>query len=59
MLPPTAGKVTIFGRDVSTDLTTIRKDLGVCPQHVSGGGGGGGCATAARVAECSNAPAGS
>jgi ABC-type multidrug transport system ATPase subunit len=56
MLPPTAGKVTIFGRDVSTDLTTIRKDLGVCPQHVSGGGGR---ATAARVDECSNSPAGS
>ena len=33
LLPPTDGLMSVFGRDVSTDLTEIRKDLGVCPQH--------------------------
>jgi hypothetical protein len=38
LIPPTDGAMTVFGRDVTTNLASIRKDLGVCPQHVSGGG---------------------
>ena len=33
MIPPTSGEAIIFGKDVSTDLSAIRADLGVCPQH--------------------------
>ena len=33
LLPPTAGAMTVFGRDVGTDLAAVRRDLGVCPQH--------------------------
>ena len=37
LLPPTSGRVTVFGRDISTDLRAIRRDLGVCPQVRAGG----------------------
>ena len=33
MIQPTSGEAIIFGKDVSTDLSAIRADLGVCPQH--------------------------
>ena len=33
LIPPTSGNAVIFGRDVSTQLTQVRKDLGICPQH--------------------------
>jgi len=33
LLPATDGGAVIFGRDVSTQLSEVRKDLGVCPQH--------------------------
>jgi ATP-binding cassette subfamily A (ABC1) protein 3 len=33
MLEPSSGAMSVFGRDVSHDLTAIRKDMGVCPQH--------------------------
>jgi ABC-type multidrug transport system ATPase subunit len=33
MLEPSAGSMTVFGKDVSRELSRIREDLGVCPQH--------------------------
>ena len=33
LLEPTAGRVTICGRNISTDMDEIRQFLGVCPQH--------------------------
>ncbi|XP_071807326.1 uncharacterized protein [Asterias amurensis] len=33
LFPATAGKVSIYGKDVMKRLRKIRKDLGVCPQH--------------------------
>ena len=33
MLAPTAGDAKILGRSISTDMQTIRKTIGVCPQH--------------------------
>lgn len=33
LITPTSGTMNIFGRDVSTQLGEVRKDLGVCPQH--------------------------
>ncbi|XP_072556139.1 phospholipid-transporting ATPase ABCA1 isoform X2 [Paramormyrops kingsleyae] len=33
LFPPTAGTVYIQGMDIRTDMDTIRKTLGVCPQH--------------------------
>ncbi|XP_078147403.1 retinal-specific phospholipid-transporting ATPase ABCA4a isoform X1 [Centroberyx gerrardi] len=33
MFPPTSGTATIYGRDIRTDMDTIRLSLGMCPQH--------------------------
>ncbi|XP_030640902.1 phospholipid-transporting ATPase ABCA1 [Chanos chanos] len=33
LFPPTAGTVYIKGMDIRTDMDTIRRTLGVCPQH--------------------------
>uniref|UniRef100_A0AAY5K4S1 P-type phospholipid transporter n=1 Tax=Esox lucius TaxID=8010 RepID=A0AAY5K4S1_ESOLU len=33
LFPPTAGTVYIKGMDIRYDMDTIRKTLGVCPQH--------------------------
>ncbi|XP_035474924.1 retinal-specific phospholipid-transporting ATPase ABCA4 isoform X1 [Scophthalmus maximus] len=33
MFPPTAGTATIYGKDIHTDMDTIRQSLGMCPQH--------------------------
>lgn len=33
LLEPTAGRVTICGRNIATDMDEIRQFLGVCPQH--------------------------
>uniref|UniRef100_A0A8C4ZZL0 ATP-binding cassette, sub-family A (ABC1), member 4a n=1 Tax=Gadus morhua TaxID=8049 RepID=A0A8C4ZZL0_GADMO len=33
MFPPTSGTATIYGRDIHTDMDTIRLSLGMCPQH--------------------------
>lgn len=32
-LPPTNGTAVINGYDLRTDLTKIRENLGLCPQH--------------------------
>jgi len=33
MLPTTSGTATILGKDINTDMDSIRKSLGFCPQH--------------------------
>uniref|UniRef100_A0A8C1WC15 P-type phospholipid transporter n=1 Tax=Cyprinus carpio TaxID=7962 RepID=A0A8C1WC15_CYPCA len=33
LFPPTSGTAYIQGKDIRTDLNTIRQNLGVCPQH--------------------------
>ncbi|XP_022097183.1 ATP-binding cassette sub-family A member 1-like isoform X2 [Acanthaster planci] len=33
LFPPTAGTAFIYGKDILTDITRIRKSLGMCPQH--------------------------
>jgi ABC-type multidrug transport system ATPase subunit len=33
LIPPDGGTAIIEGRDISTDMLEIRKNLGVCPQH--------------------------
>lgn len=33
MLRPTSGTATIYGKDIRTDMDTIRLSLGMCPQH--------------------------
>ncbi|XP_015230454.1 PREDICTED: retinal-specific ATP-binding cassette transporter-like [Cyprinodon variegatus] len=33
MFPPTSGTATIYGKDIRTDMDTIRMSLGMCPQH--------------------------
>ncbi|KAF3838949.1 hypothetical protein F7725_010717 [Dissostichus mawsoni] len=33
LFPPTSGTAYILGRDIRTELSTIRQNLGVCPQH--------------------------
>ncbi|XP_044219098.1 phospholipid-transporting ATPase ABCA1-like isoform X2 [Thunnus albacares] len=33
LFPPTSGTAYIMGRDIRTELSTIRQSLGVCPQH--------------------------
>ncbi|GLD55049.1 retinal-specific ATP-binding cassette transporter-like protein [Lates japonicus] len=33
MFPPTSGTATIYGKDIRTDMDTIRLSLGMCPQH--------------------------
>ncbi|KAL5014325.1 hypothetical protein ScPMuIL_008595 [Solemya velum] len=32
-LPPTSGTAVIYGLDIKTDLSSVRKGLGLCPQH--------------------------
>ncbi|KAF3836109.1 hypothetical protein F7725_028667 [Dissostichus mawsoni] len=32
-VPPTSGTATIYGKDIRTDMDTIRLSLGMCPQH--------------------------
>ncbi|CAN0452819.1 unnamed protein product, partial [Hapterophycus canaliculatus] len=33
MIPVTSGSAFVAGRDVNTDMVSIRHSLGVCPQH--------------------------
>lgn len=33
MIPVTSGVAFVAGRDVVSDMVTIRHSLGVCPQH--------------------------
>ncbi|XP_037829220.1 retinal-specific phospholipid-transporting ATPase ABCA4a isoform X3 [Kryptolebias marmoratus] len=33
MFPPTSGTATIYGKDIHTDMDSIRMSLGMCPQH--------------------------
>ncbi|KAJ7308251.1 hypothetical protein JRQ81_008776 [Phrynocephalus forsythii] len=33
LLPPSSGTAYIMGRDICSDMDTIRKTLGMCPQH--------------------------
>lgn len=33
MYPPTSGTAIIYGKDIRTDMDTIRQSLGMCPQH--------------------------
>uniref|UniRef100_A0A8C6TAP4 P-type phospholipid transporter n=1 Tax=Neogobius melanostomus TaxID=47308 RepID=A0A8C6TAP4_9GOBI len=33
MFPPTSGTATIYGKDICTDMDTIRMSLGMCPQY--------------------------
>jgi ABC-type multidrug transport system ATPase subunit len=33
MIPPSAGSMNIWGKDVASDLAAIRQNLGVCPQE--------------------------
>ncbi|XP_060619641.2 phospholipid-transporting ATPase ABCA1 [Anolis sagrei] len=33
LFPPTSGTAFILGKDIRTELSTIRQNLGVCPQH--------------------------
>ncbi|KAJ8374724.1 hypothetical protein SKAU_G00053040 [Synaphobranchus kaupii] len=33
LFPPTAGTISVKGLDIRTSMDTIRKTLGVCPQH--------------------------
>lgn len=33
LFPPTSGTAYILGKDICTELSTIRQNLGVCPQH--------------------------
>lgn len=33
MFPPTSGTAFVYGRDIRTDMDSIRLSLGMCPQH--------------------------
>ena len=33
LFPPTAGTASIYGKDITTDMDSIRESLGLCPQH--------------------------
>ncbi|XP_078074970.1 retinal-specific phospholipid-transporting ATPase ABCA4 [Mustelus asterias] len=33
LFPPTSGTAVINGKDIRTDIDTIREDIGMCPQH--------------------------
>ncbi|GMH62673.1 hypothetical protein TL16_g03525, partial [Triparma laevis f. inornata] len=33
LIDPTSGTAFVDGKDVSTEMSEIRKDMGVCPQH--------------------------
>ncbi|KAK6174033.1 hypothetical protein SNE40_017383 [Patella caerulea] len=32
-IPPTSGKATVNGHDITTDIDGVRESLGLCPQH--------------------------
>jgi ABC-type multidrug transport system ATPase subunit len=34
LLPDTSGHAYVYGKDIHTDITEIRKSIGVCPQHI-------------------------
>ena len=33
LTPASAGKISIYGKDVATEIENVRANLGVCPQH--------------------------
>ena len=33
MMPPTSGTASIYGLDIRKDMHSIRRKLGICPQH--------------------------
>ncbi|XP_053559159.1 phospholipid-transporting ATPase ABCA1-like [Bombina bombina] len=33
LFPPTFGTAYIYGKDIRTEMDSIRKDMGMCPQH--------------------------
>lgn len=33
IFPPSSGTATIYGKDIRTDMDSIRLSLGTCPQH--------------------------
>eukprot|EP00658_Telonema_sp_P-2_P006414 TRINITY_DN12438_c0_g1_i3.p1 TRINITY_DN12438_c0_g1~~TRINITY_DN12438_c0_g1_i3.p1 ORF type:complete len:2202 (+),score=596.20 TRINITY_DN12438_c0_g1_i3:221-6826(+) len=33
LMAPTSGDATVYGKSIRNDLHTVRKNLGVCPQH--------------------------
>lgn len=33
LFPPTSGTAFILGKDIRSELSAIRQNLGVCPQH--------------------------
>ena len=33
MIPSTSGEANIYGQDIRTEMTSIRRSLGMCPQH--------------------------
>lgn len=33
IFPPTSGTATIYGKDICTDMDSVRLSLGMCPQH--------------------------
>jgi ABC-type multidrug transport system ATPase subunit len=33
LLQPTSGTAKIYGQDIRYDMESIRKSMGVCPQH--------------------------
>ena len=33
LFPPTSGTAYILGKDIRSEMSTIRQNLGVCPQH--------------------------
>lgn len=33
LLPPTSGTAYILGWDIRSDIDSIRKTMGMCPQH--------------------------
>ena len=33
LFAPTAGAISVYGRDIDTELDAVRPIMGVCPQH--------------------------
>jgi ABC-type transport system involved in Fe-S cluster assembly fused permease/ATPase subunit len=33
LFPPTSGTAYILGKDIRSEMSSIRQNLGVCPQH--------------------------
>ena len=33
LFPPTAGTAVVYGNDIRTDIDSVRKSIGICPQH--------------------------